>query len=77
MASHTPTQQRHETFCAECNSYVDGIGPWCKLYTTSRYCTPMREARRIIFEADSQGDGPLVNALCAYIRRMCGDEFVP
>lgn len=69
--------ERPTAYCKVCDQFTDGIGPWCKIYVIDRYCEPLRVLRQTIYQADSGGDGPLVNALCQYIRRHAGEEFVP
>jgi hypothetical protein len=66
-----------EQYCQICDQWVPGIGPWCRLYLENQFCPPLIRLRRRIYAADSEGDGPLVNALCAEIRRVIGDEYVP
>lgn len=63
--------------CTVCDQVVADIGPWCRLYISGRYCAPLMALRRKIYDADSIGDGPMVNALCWWIRKNCGDNYVP
>lgn len=63
--------------CDICHQHVHEIGPWCRLYVEDRWCKPLLYTRRVIRTADAEANGPLVNALCDYIRRRCGDDFVP
>lgn len=63
--------------CDTCRQHVDGPGPWCILYTEDHWCEPVRSMRQWIRDADSKGDGPLVNALCAELRKRTSDNFVP
>ena len=63
--------------CNVCHYSVEGPGPWCVLYTESRWCVPVANMRLRIFKADEIGDGPMVNALCADLRKRTNDNFVP
>lgn len=63
--------------CETCHQHVDGPGPWCVLYTEDAWCEPVRSMRQWIRDADSVGDGPLVNALCRELRQRTNDNFVP
>lgn len=63
--------------CETCHQVVEDIGPWCNLYITDKFCEPLMKLRRRIRLADSEGDGPLVNAYCRYIRERTNDNFVP
>jgi hypothetical protein len=63
--------------CSVCHQLVDDIGPWCNLFVVDRYCDRLRNLRKRIFEADRQGDGAMVNALCHHIRVRTNDRFVP
>jgi len=70
-------QSEQPITCPVCKQLVVGIGPWCKLYITDRFCPPLIRLRARILDADEVGDGPLVNALCAHIRKYAGDNYVP
>jgi hypothetical protein len=60
--------------CELCDQLVDGVGPWCKLYSTWKTpCQP--EVKVWLNDADAQGDGPLVNALCQYGRAAWGQDL--
>lgn len=63
--------------CEVCEQTVDprGVFPWCPVYCTARnaLCRPtVKESLRI---ADANGDGPMVNALCAYGRKRWGPDI--
>jgi len=61
--------------CELCSQVVNGVGPWCQLYRTQarQLCRPL--AKEWLHDADSRGDGPLVNALCELGRRMWGEDM--
>jgi hypothetical protein len=61
--------------CDVCLSVVEAWGPWCELYSKERnvLCRPL--CKKWLREADSSGDGPLVNALCEYGRRRWGEDI--
>lgn len=65
--------------CHVCHQVVvnsaRGEGPWCDLYCDERgeLCYP--RVVRLLNEADARGDGPYVNALCAYGRQRWGETI--
>jgi hypothetical protein len=63
--------------CGVCNQSTDtGAGPWCELYRPPEHVPPCRPlTKQWLRDADDAGDGPLVNALCAYGRRMWGEDL--
>jgi len=59
--------------CHMCSQVTRKPGPWCDLYCRELGydCPPVVAAK--ILKADAEGDGPLVNALCAAARRLYGE----
>jgi len=68
----TAPDQGDRWHCEVCDGYVEGVGPWCRLYCEERrtLCRPL--AHKWLEEADAAGDGPMVNALCEAGRRLWG-----
>ena len=64
-------------YCSLCDQVAADPGPWCVLFVRNRFCPLVLRVRRRIKEADAEGDGPMVNALCAELRKLTCDEFVP
>ena len=61
--------------CELCDQLVDGQGPWCELYRDG-YRTMCRPLTKVLLNAaDANGDGPMVNALCAYGRVRWGEDL--
>lgn len=61
--------------CEVCGQLVKGEGPWCDLYCEELRVLCRPRAKRILYEADARGDGPLVDALCSYGRRRWGHDL--
>lgn len=61
--------------CEMCLQRVEGPGPWCQLYMPEhqRECRPHAKMR--LRQADAEGDGPLVDALCRYGRKEYGEDI--
>lgn len=61
--------------CEVCDATVQTVGPWCELYRRERQvlCRPL--TKKWLREADSSGDGPMVNALCEYGRKRWGTDL--
>lgn len=67
------TWSKDDWMCQVCGQRTYEPGPWCQVYTSSgvRECPPYVAER--IRRADAVGDGPMVNALCAYARKLWGE----
>jgi len=65
--------------CELCNQTVlngsKGYGPWCDLYCGERRVFCYAFTKKRLHEADAMGDGPMVNALCAYGRKRWGEDI--
>lgn len=61
--------------CELCDQVVEGEGPWCDLYCDELRLLCRPRTKRLLNAADSRGDGPLVNALCAYGRERWGADL--
>ena len=72
---YTPITGR--IYCHICDQVAEGPGPWCVLFVTNRWCPPLSRLRKRCREADAEGDGPMVNAICDEIRRLTCEDFVP
>lgn len=72
----TPSAKpRREGWCADCNAYTKEVGPWCES-SFDLWGRPCRlVVKRRLHQADAEGDGPLVNALCEYGRRRWGEDL--
>jgi hypothetical protein len=59
--------------CQVCQQRTYSSGPWCDLYVVERrkMCPPV--IAEIIRAADAIGDGPKVNAMCEYARKLYGE----
>jgi len=64
-----------EWHCEVCHQVVSSVGPWCLLYCRERLtlCRPL--TKKWLADADAQGDGPLVNALCELGRKQWGPDL--
>jgi hypothetical protein len=63
--------------CEVCDQLVTTTGPWCDLYTQAARRPCLLMCWDQVKKADAAGDGPLVNAVCEYIRRRWGPNMVP
>lgn len=70
MSSAKPATTRH---CEVCDQEVAEVGPWCDLYCQERKVLCWHLLHQQLEEADSHGDGPMVNALCDYGRKRYGE----
>jgi hypothetical protein len=60
--------------CELCDQYVDSAGPWCDLYCSQdSICRP--RLKKQLRDADATGDGPMVDAVCAYGRKRYGMDM--